>query len=172
MDVIEKELTIKGFIVTSYKPKFVEGIKELSQWIEEVRKQFSYSFLHPIQVMIKKKSLILPLEKKFMITQFRSSQQMCSLKKGVLRNFVKFTGKHLHQSLFFNRVAGLRPATLLKKRPWRRCFPVNFTKFLRIPFSQNTSGRLLLIVVFNILSNVHDEDFLRKYSHHTCLKGS
>ena len=48
MDVIEKELTIKGFIVTSYKPKFVEGIKELSQWIEEVRKQFSYSFLHPI----------------------------------------------------------------------------------------------------------------------------
>ena len=54
MDVIEKELTIKGFIVTSYKPKFVEGIKELSQWIEEVRKQFSYSFLHPIYVMIKK----------------------------------------------------------------------------------------------------------------------
>ena len=97
---------------------------------------------------------------------------MCSLKKGVLRNFVKFTGKHLHQSLFFNRVAGLRPATLLKKRPWRRCFPVNFTKFLRIPFSQNTSGRLLLIVVFKILSNVHDGDFLRKYSHHTCLKGS
>ena len=26
---------------------------------------------------------------------------------------------------------GLRPATLLKKRLWRRCFPVNFAKFLR-----------------------------------------
>ena len=38
MDVIGKELTIRGFMVTSYKPKFVEGIKELSQWIEEVRK--------------------------------------------------------------------------------------------------------------------------------------
>ena len=38
MQVIEKELSIKGFIVTSYKPKFLEGIKELSQWIEEVRK--------------------------------------------------------------------------------------------------------------------------------------
>ena len=25
-------------------------------------------------------------------------------KKGVLRNFAKFTGKHLCQSLFFNRV--------------------------------------------------------------------
>ena len=29
-------------------------------------------------------------------------------------NFAKFTGKHLCQSLFFNKVAGLRPATLLK----------------------------------------------------------
>ena len=38
----------------------------------------------------------------------------------------------------------MRPATLLKKRLWRRCFPVNFVKFLRTPFLQNTSGRLLL----------------------------
>ena len=38
------------------------------------------------------------------------------LRKGALRNFAKFTEKHLCQSLFFNKVAGLRPATLLKKR--------------------------------------------------------
>ena len=36
------------------------------------------------------------------------------------------------------------PATLLKKRILHRCFPVNFAKFLRTPFSQNTSERLLL----------------------------
>ena len=35
-------------------------------------------------------------------------------KKGVLKNFAKFTGKNLCQSLFFNKVAGLNPATLLK----------------------------------------------------------
>ena len=35
--------------------------------------------------------------------------------KGVLKNFAKFTGKHLCQSLFLNEVAGLMPATLLKK---------------------------------------------------------
>ena len=29
--------------------------------------------------------------------------------KGALRNFAKFTRKHLCQSLFFNKVAGLRP---------------------------------------------------------------
>ena len=54
--------------------------------------------------------------------------------KGVLRNFAKFTGKHLCQSFFFNKVADLRPATLLKKRLWHRCFTVIFVKFLRTPF--------------------------------------
>ena len=28
----------------------------------------------------------------------------------------------------------LQAATLLKKRLWHRCFPVNFVKFLRTPF--------------------------------------
>ena len=56
------------------------------------------------------------------------------MKKGVFRNFIKVTGKHLYQSLFFNNVAGLRPATLLENRLWHRCFPVNFVKFLRTPF--------------------------------------
>ena len=45
--------------------------------------------------------------------------------KRVHRNLTKLTGKHLCQSLFFNKV-------------------VNFVKFLRTPFFQNTSGRLLL----------------------------
>ena len=38
----------------------------------------------------------------------------------------------------------MRPATLLKKRLWHECFPVNFAKFLRKPFLQNTTGWLLL----------------------------
>ena len=33
---------------------------------------------------------------------------------------------------------------LLKKTLWHRCFPVNFAKFSRTSFLQNTSGRLLL----------------------------
>ena len=140
----------------------------------------------------------------------KSSRPEVFCKNIVLRNFAKFTGKHLFQRLFFNNVAGirlkacnfikkesqtyvflwiceiskntfflqntsdgcfcrfsmtgetrqtgplqkepsvgipsksLRPATLLKKRLWHRCFPVKFTKFLRSSFLQNTSGRLLL----------------------------
>ena len=66
------------------------------------------------------------------------------------KNFAKFRGKHLSQSLFFNKVAGLRPATLLKKRLWHRCFLVNFAKFLRTPFLQNTSGCLLVHSKFQV----------------------
>ena len=65
-------------------------------------------------------------------------------KKGVLKNFAKLTGKHLCMSLFFNKVASRRSATLLKKKLWHRCFPVDFAKFLRTPFVRNTSERLLL----------------------------
>ena len=41
------------------------------------------------------------------------TEQSLFCKKGVLKNFAKFTGKHLYHSLFFNKVAGLR--LLLKK---------------------------------------------------------
>ena len=38
---------------------------------------------------------------------YRISRTEVFCKKGVLRNFTKFTGKDLHQSLFFNKVASL-----------------------------------------------------------------
>ena len=68
------------------------------------------------------------------IATFRSSHQCCSVKKGVLKIFTKFTGNHLCQGLFFNKVASLSPATLLKKGLWHKCFPVNFVKLLRTLF--------------------------------------
>ena len=75
---------------------------------------------------------------KFCITTGRSSNQKCSVRKDVYRNFAKFTGKHLCQSLC--RSARGLSATSFKKRFWHRRFPVNFAKFLRTPFLQNTSG--------------------------------
>ena len=46
--------------------------------------------------------------KNFICSIFRSSRPEVFCKKGVLRNFTKFTGKHLCQSLFFNKVADVR----------------------------------------------------------------
>ena len=57
-------------------------------------------------------------------SESRSSHQRCSIKQGVLKDFAKLTGKHVCQNL--------KPAILLKKTLWHRCFPVNFVKFLRI----------------------------------------
>ena len=58
----------------------------------------------------------------------RVGHQRCSVGKIVLRNFTKFKGKHLCQSLFFNKVARLRPATLLEKIPRHRCQVCSFIK--------------------------------------------
>ena len=50
------------------------------------------------------------------------------------------------ETLFLNKIAGPSPATLLKKRPWHRCFPMNFAKFLRTPVVTKHFWWLLLIV--------------------------
>ena len=91
--------------------------------------------------MLKKYSLMVNPKNINLVTKIPfDADNRCSVRKGVLRNFSKFTGKHLCHSLCFNKVANLSPATLLTERLWHRCFPVNFEKFLRTPFLQNTSG--------------------------------
>ena len=84
---------------------------------------------------------------------------MCTVRKNVLRNFGKFTGKHLYHSFhsfFFNKVAGL-----LKKRLRHWCFPANFAKFLRTHFLQNTFRRLLLYKNLSQIINQSDPNLFR-----------
>ena len=102
----------------------------------------------------------------------------------VLRNFAKFSWKHLCEILLFNNVASLRPATLFKKRLWHRCFHVNFAKFLRTPFLTEHFWWLLLYLrrrnfckyvkifslvcwVFISCDIIRDKDVIRH--EHTCL---
>ena len=73
----------------------------------------------------------------------RSSRPEVFYKKAVLRNFAKFTGKHLCQALF-NRLLIKLP----KKRLWHRVFPENFAKFLRTPFVTEHLWWLLLTTVY------------------------
>ena len=60
--------------------------------------------------------------------QKQSTGVIVVCKKSVRSNFTKLTGKRLCQSLFFN------------KETLAQVFPVNFVKFLKIPFLYNTSG--------------------------------
>ena len=66
-------------------------------------------------------------------------------KKGVLRNFTKFTWKHLCWSLFFNKVADLRPETLLKRDSNTGVFRWILWNFLRTRFLQNPYGGCFFI---------------------------
>ena len=66
----------------------------------------------------------------------------------VLKDFAKFTGKHLYQILYLMKLVYLNRAR-------RRCFPVNFVEFLRTPVLWNSSRRqFLTLQVHKIAKNV------------------
>ena len=48
----------------------------------------------------------------------RSSHRRCSIKKGALKNFVKFTEKHLRSRVSFNKVVGLRLSIETNYKTW------------------------------------------------------
>ena len=75
-------------------------------------------------------------------------------KKGVLRNFTKFLGKHLSQSLFFNKVAGLRPQAynFIKKESLPQVFSCEFCKI-----SKNTYSYRRPPVAAYSFCNIHRE---------------
>ena len=55
------------------------------------------------------------------------------LKKGVPKNFAKFTGNYLCQGLFFNNAAGLT-IQLYKIETLAQVFSCEYAEFLRTPF--------------------------------------
>ena len=85
----------------------------------------------------------------------RSNRPEVFCKKADLKNFTKFTWKHLCWSFFF-KVAGLRPETLLKKRLQHRCFQVSFVEFFKNTFLKNPSGGCFCIKDL-LLSNFCNE---------------
>ena len=70
------------------------------------------------------------------VESIRSSRPEVFCKKSVLRNFTKFTGKHLCQSLF---VFSPKTCNYIKKETLAQCLLLKFVKFLRTPLLQNTS---------------------------------
>ena len=66
-------------------------------------------------------------------THCRSSRREVFCRKGVLRNLAKFTGKHLWQSLFFNKVAGL-----IEKEALAQVFSCEFCQISKNIFSYRT----------------------------------
>ena len=80
----------------------------------------------------------------------RSSHWRCSVRKGVLRNFSTFTGKHLWGVPFLIKL-GLSLQL--------------YKKFLRTPFLQDTSGRLLLQIHVTLCSTylLNDKNYNTRF---------
>ena len=67
----------------------------------------------------------------------RSSRPEVFCKKGVLKKFAKFSGKHLCQSLFFNKVAG-GACNFIKKETLAQVFSCEFCKISKNTFFYRT----------------------------------
>ena len=86
--------------------------------------------------------------------------QTCSVKKEFLE---------ISQNSQENTCARVSPATLLKKRLWHRCFPVNFVKFIRASFFTEHLWWLLLQFWENLRINNYCVDLLTDRDQSTCF---
>ena len=83
----------------------------------------------------------------------RSSHQMCSIEKAVLKNFAIYTGKTPVLESSFNRLVGFKTCNFLKKRLQHRCFLVNIAKFLRTLILMTICEQLLLQFLLLTVNN-------------------
>ena len=73
-------------------------------------------------------------------------------KIGAFKNFTIFAAKHLYLSLFYSKVVRLRPANLLKKKLWHRCFPVKKPERSGDPeLGVKTSSRQIIVMLETFL---------------------
>ena len=88
-------------------------------------------------------------------------------KKGVFKNFAKFTAKQLCRSFFFDKISGIKPPTLLKRRLRRGCFSMNFARFLSTSFvwSPPLPPKQLLLPLVSLNSYKRH----RSFQHLICL---
>ena len=76
---------------------------------------------------------------------YKSNHRRCSIKKLFLKISQNSQENTCARVSFLVKLE----STLLKKRLWHWCFPVNFAKFFRTPFLRNTSALLLLLLALD-----------------------
>ena len=115
---IENCLLLLGFPTTNFPSKKKINIEAVAQTCS-VRKVFLEISQNSRENTCARVSILIKLQawpKKTFLN--RSSHRRCSVRKGVLRNVAKFTGKHLCQSLYFHKVQCARVSILIKLQAW------------------------------------------------------
>ena len=94
--------------IYSFKTSFIKP----SNLVRIILNYFTIKFSKSFMIFLLKTSVKWEPKNRIKISGSSRPEMFC--KKGVLRNFAKFTRKHLCQSLFFNKVAGLRASEYRK----------------------------------------------------------
>ena len=88
---------------------------------------------------------------------YRSSHQRCSVRKGVHRNFTKFTGKHLCQSLLFNKACNF-----IKKETLAQVFSCEFCEIFKNTFLHRTPLVAASVCVICTILDIHCNGYIFK----------
>ena len=96
-----------------------------------------------------------------------SSHRRLSIKKDILKNFAKFTGKQLYLGLFIIKLQDSGP----QKETPTQVLSCEFYEVLRSTCLQNPSGRLLLdaVPLVSLSGTKPDPDFARSVIAHHCF---
>ena len=108
--------------------------------------------------------------------------QRCSVKKNILRNFAKFTGKHLCEGLFFNKVESLRQWRLAQVFSCEFCIISKITCFTghlwTTQFTDSTYFTDLEMTEYNQKTcgwnseSMKTKNYVRNYARYSTLKKS
>ena len=101
------------------------------------------------------------------VIKHRNSRPEVFCKKGVVRNFAKFTAKHLCQSLFFNKVAGLRPFFI--EHLWRLILKTIATLFSIEKASRNRVSFFSTLFLTEVKVSINVLGVIRKSALNYCL---
>ena len=88
---------------------------------------------------------------------YRSSHQRGSVRKSVLRNFTKFTGKHLCQSLLFNKARNF-----IKKETLAQVFSCEFSEIFKKAFLHRTPLVAVSVCVICTILDIHCNGYIFK----------
>ena len=92
------------------------------------------------------------------------------MKKDVLINFSKLTGKHLCQSLFLNKVAGLKACNFIEKKSLAQVFSCEFCKICKNTFFQEHIRTTTSVFQILLLTKLFDiSDFSLVETKHTTV---
>ena len=117
-----KALLKRNFLYETFSSKFLRSHSFEVFWVASCERPYNKATLSKVNRNL---MTIAGANRIFALKKFRNSPSQMFYKIGLLKNFKRILRKTPLLESLFNAVAGLRPATALKKWLQQRCFPVN-----------------------------------------------